>query len=365
MKSRIQAGNVGPVPAPAEKRFPINKKTILALLAFLLGGMAGRAEQADLKQLKAGYESSLQALDAREIQLKAELIAGYTNGLQAVRSKAQQAGDLDTLKTVLAEVVRATTERSLPTEIPALPEVRTLVLGYRQRLQELAQGWGRNTLAQASHYDKALEALQRKLTQEGKLDEATAVQKERKDLVSSEAVVRARVALGAGPAAAASNQTAGVAVQLSPSGQPVALKGTFHVAVDDFADIYVGGRLIHHAKIGQSVSPETTVRLGDCVTAGLRNKVSHHTFAVAFLSTDGQYVINFRQEDCRELQDTQNLNLSPKEFDALSLKPVRERPETPLPFPFKTDSEWMWGRSGKSCVLSAIVTRAMIVKRQP
>jgi hypothetical protein len=117
-----------------------------------------------------------------------------------LRGKAQKAGDLDKLKAILAEMSRVQTEQSLPTTLSDVQEVRTLSGVYQQRSQEVKTRRAQRIVAVGSQYDKSLDTLQRRLTQEGKLDDATAVQTERKLLPGTEPLATARSLLASAPA---------------------------------------------------------------------------------------------------------------------------------------------------------------------
>lgn len=168
------------------------RKRCLVPVVLLCACFAVQAQQADLGKLKKQYEDAYQVIESETAHSQSALVTAYTNELQSLRGKTQKAGDLDKLKTVLAEISRAQTEQSLPAILPDVQDVRTLAEVYRQRSQEVQTRRAQRLVAVASQYDKLLDTLQRKLTQEGKLDAATAVQTERKLLPGTEQFASAR-----------------------------------------------------------------------------------------------------------------------------------------------------------------------------
>lgn len=154
------------------------------------------AQQADLLRWKTHYDQAILVVETETEKSQFALLSGYTNDLQTLRSKIQTAGDLDKLKLVLAEITRVQTEKALPSTLPDVSEVKTLAAAYQQRSQEEKTRRAQRIVALASQYDKALDTFQVKLTQEGKLPAASAVQAERKRLLSAEPLIAAKALLG-------------------------------------------------------------------------------------------------------------------------------------------------------------------------
>ena len=132
-------------------------KTILFLI------MVGTLAQAqDLALMKSRYQAASQAIMAQGF-------CGYTNGLQDLKVQAQQRGDLDTLRVVVAEIKRTQTDHTLGTnQAPA-------VVGLATRQEQIS---ARRVVDLTSHYVVALYDLQVRLTKAGDLDGATAAQQE-------------------------------------------------------------------------------------------------------------------------------------------------------------------------------------------
>jgi hypothetical protein len=255
-------------------------------------------------------------------------------------------------------------EQSLPSVLPDVSELKALVSAYQQRSQDAKVRRAQRIVVLATQYEKSMDALQRKLTQEGKLDDATAVQAERQALPASEPLATARTLLrtmqGAPqPPTLGATET----MKAQEPRLPTEFKGKFYVSVDDAATIYVKGRQVHEAPINESASPETTLKVGDSITVNLINTRAGHRFSFAFLTKDEKYVINFRQEDCRVLWDPKKRSLTQKEFDQLKQQPPKEMGHSQASFPFSTTSDWLWGQ-GDNCWLTTIITREMVTKQE-
>lgn len=307
----------------------------LTALAALCAAPCACGQQTELQQLKSKYGDDMLAIEVEAAANHAAVLAAYTNDLELLRRRFQQAGELDSLKAVLAEVARVQTEGSLPASLAAAPGLRMLVTTYQKRMQSTATQRAQKIVLRGSQYDGALEALQRKLTREGNLDEATAVQAERESFKASEPQASARA--------------------------PKELKGQFFVDVDDMAVIYLNGKEVHRAPINASVSSEVTLRIGDTINISLINMGAAHRFQMAFFAKEERCVINFRQADCRIVSDPIKVRLSQAEFSALELQPSKEANRARAHFPFTTTSDWLWG-AGEKCWLAALVTREMITR---
>jgi predicted Ser/Thr protein kinase len=141
-----------------------------------------RAEPVDLPRLRTQYGKDTLAVETEYAKGIEAMLTAYTNDLQGVRERAQQAGDLDKVKAVLAEVERVRAERTLPIAGLLLPEIKAIVPGYQLHAEQLSLSRTQGLKKAAADYDKALDDLQKKLTQKGKIDEATLVQEARKEL---------------------------------------------------------------------------------------------------------------------------------------------------------------------------------------
>ena len=160
-----------------------NNVMICAGLCMAMGTAGSASAQVtNLQSFKDAYEISCRVVAAETRDAESALLNGYTNSLQSLRRKAQQAGDLDALKAIVNELARFEKEGALPDAPPDVAVLRTLVDGYRSRIRLQEEQKASRILALTRDYDKALARLQLKLTQDGLIDEATAVQDERKRL---------------------------------------------------------------------------------------------------------------------------------------------------------------------------------------
>ena len=137
-------------------------KKILICITTLCGTLA-QAQQ-DLQTLQAKYAGA-------KSNIEAQAFSGYTNGLQLLKAQAQQQGELDILKSVIAEIKRT---QSSPIIAPDIDAPNGIVALAKQE-NVLAD---RRLHALTTKYATALQALQIRLTQAGKVDEATEVQQE-------------------------------------------------------------------------------------------------------------------------------------------------------------------------------------------
>ena len=169
-------------------------------LALAVPGI-GRA--AEPESPRDQYDTCLAAIRATTESERMNLAVKYTNTLNTLRMMAQRNGDLARLKAAVAEIARFASERTPPAGDQTPPEIRQLgeALSRSTRWLELREAT--NLYQQAVLYDRALDAQERKLTQEGKIDAATAVEDERKALAASETYIHTKALLaGTAPAGA-------------------------------------------------------------------------------------------------------------------------------------------------------------------
>jgi hypothetical protein len=137
-------------------------------------------------------------------------------------------------------------------------------------------------------------------------------------------------------------------------------KGTFYVSVDDAAKIYLNGKEVHNASVGESRSAEIELKTGDRVVAHLRNDSSNRQFMIFFASTDGQSIVSFRNRDFKIVPDLDVTDFTPDQFKAWN-KYSKDLKRKDV-FPIKNYSEWVWGDLDK-CILACTVTPNMFSKR--
>lgn len=170
------------------------RRFVTFLAAWLFAYLA-RGDAADLATTKFQYDAGITAIHSARLEAERTLSSQYTNTLHTLRIRAQNAGDLDTVKQLLAEKARFDGERCAPAAPPALPDLRKLAEALRKRLREIEVTEATDTIRQAQQYDVTLSALQTSLTRQGKIDEASTVQDERKALAASETYLQAKATL--------------------------------------------------------------------------------------------------------------------------------------------------------------------------
>lgn len=137
-------------------------------------------------------------------------------------------------------------------------------------------------------------------------------------------------------------------------------KGTFYVSVDDAATIYLNGKEVHKAPVGESRSAELELKTGDRIVAHLRNDSSNRQFLIFFASSDGQTIISFRNRNFKIVPDIGLKDFTEEQFKAWNKYSKGEKRKDV--FPIKNYSEWVWGDLDK-CILACTVTTNMFSKR--
>lgn len=177
-------------------------RLLSAILAACSFAYLARGGIADLETTRFQYDAGITAVHSARLEAERALSNQYTNTLHSLRVRAQNAGDLDTVKQLIAEKARFDAERRAPVAQPALPELRNLALALGRRLREIEVKEATDTIRQAQQYEATLSALQTALTRQGKIDEASAVQNERKALAASETYLQAKATIAEAPSPA-------------------------------------------------------------------------------------------------------------------------------------------------------------------
>ncbi len=148
--------------------------------------------------------------------------------------------------------------------------------------------------------------------------------------------------------------------QLATSAVPFPITGKFHVSVDDQADLHLNGVKFHQANIGESTSPEVTLKAGDRLLVKLWNKKGPRRFAVIFASTDRRFLISFPNETMKIVPDPELTDFTERQFGEFRRYAVQEnKHERVKILPFANSSEWLWG-VGAKCTLGAVIRRDMV-----
>lgn len=167
-------------------------RLFVLVAAMLLFGWRAFGQAPDLATAKFQHDAAITVIHATRMDGEKNLAAQYTNALNTLRVRAQSDGDLDKLKLVLAEIARFGREQAAPAEPPASADLQNLAAALAKRSREIQFKSAADVLKQAQQFDATLATLQTTLTKQGKIEEATTVQDERKSLAVSDAVIQAR-----------------------------------------------------------------------------------------------------------------------------------------------------------------------------
>ena len=137
------------------------------------------------------------------------------------------------------------------------------------------------------------------------------------------------------------------------------VKGKFYVEVDDLAVLYLNSVKIHRANLGASQTGEIDLKPGDHLVVQLQNATAPRYFKLLFVSSDKHQMINFPNTALKILPDPEAVDFAPAPF-AASARYARQIKNNRNPFPYKNQSEYMWGEAD-ICTLGALLTREMFV----
>ena len=151
----------------------------------------------DLKTYQATYEKQLEAIKQGHDAKWAALSVQYEKGLSALKARAQQEGSLPKIKGVVAEMERFKKEKAMPARasLSKLSEVRNLQTIFVKQEQRIETEEVKMVVTLTKQYARALANYQKTLVRSGKLDEALAVEAERKrvsNLIRSKLIIKTR-----------------------------------------------------------------------------------------------------------------------------------------------------------------------------
>lgn len=165
-------------------------RTIVAMIAVVV---ATAAAAANLQSYRATYEKNMDDIILIHGMKLATLGQGYTKALDLLSDRVTKAGDLNKVKAVLEEIERFSKEHTVSEDnTGGYVDLKRAKLSYIQKARGLETMKARKMLSLTKKYDIALLRLQKSLTTQRKLDDATAVQKARDTLQKSNDIVRAR-----------------------------------------------------------------------------------------------------------------------------------------------------------------------------
>jgi len=133
-------------------------------------------ETTPLADCRSRFAEQIEKIETTHADAHVGVLSSYTNSLVALRTRAQAAGNLDEVKSVLAEEKRFAKYRTLPEDPAPFAALQRVAFKHVQASQQVDEATARAVVTLASQYDRALAALQKKLTRTGDLVEATAVQ---------------------------------------------------------------------------------------------------------------------------------------------------------------------------------------------
>ncbi len=165
---------------------------ILVLLAPAVWG-----DQRDLGQVRSVFEEATARIDAEHEGAVDAVLERYLEGLLSLRDRARQAGDLNSLTSILEELFRAENERTLPQIDTGLPSVTVLVDSLQAAVLAADVRRAHALVTLFAQYDRALEAIQRGLVQANDIDAALAVRQERTNRAADTGLAAARELLEA------------------------------------------------------------------------------------------------------------------------------------------------------------------------
>ena len=145
--------------------------------------------------------------------------------------------------------------------------------------------------------------------------------------------------------------------QLVDSSAAQAVKGAFYISVDDAATIYVNGNKFYAAGIGDSHSPEMTLKTGDRIVVHLRDDGGGRHFVMLFASPDGKNVVSFRSPNFKIVPSLDATDFTLDQYETWRRYTKAESFKNPLPI--TSNSESLWGDLSK-CIIACVVKPAMV-----
>ncbi|GEM_PF-2860622 len=138
----------------------------------------------EFQDFQEHFEAQLAELDEKKLNAINSWERWYLRSLLDLREPYTQKGDLDGVLALRTESERFLEERILPDPFSELEALNTLQREAAKRLERITEVELGEIRRLAGSYDLALAELQKKLTREGKIDEALAVRAERERLLA-------------------------------------------------------------------------------------------------------------------------------------------------------------------------------------
>ena len=139
------------------------------------------AFSSDVDNYKMIFKKELATISIEYGVNVAELDDSYSKSLRSLSDRILNTGDLPKSKAVLAEIERFSKVKKLSEENIGenFDVLKRLQLNYIVQMAGLNQDKAKKTLILANKYDSALNKIQVELTKQGKLDDASGIEKER------------------------------------------------------------------------------------------------------------------------------------------------------------------------------------------
>ena len=150
------------------------------LIAGLLLIATGIVYATDLAPYKATYEKEVDEIILAHGMKMMDLGQQYTNALSVLLETVKKAGDLDKTTAVMNESARFSDEKKMPKDPPAVLDILNLQSAFTKQASLFEADKAKRIILLSSKYDQVLESLQKSLVYSSKLDDARAVQEERK-----------------------------------------------------------------------------------------------------------------------------------------------------------------------------------------
>ncbi|MBT7069001.1 MAG: hypothetical protein HN919_22075, partial [Verrucomicrobia bacterium] len=185
-------GNGENKPHPKIMGVPYLLENRWATIAGVLLISVSIASSEDLKTYKATYEKRMEQIILTHGMKMIDLSQQYTKALDALLIKVKHTGDLDKTTAVMEEIARFRKEKSVPEKPSTLSGIQKLQSSFTKQASTHETSKAKSIITLAQKYDHALERLQRTLVSSSRLDDAKAVQEERKHVQEEEAVAAAK-----------------------------------------------------------------------------------------------------------------------------------------------------------------------------
>ncbi|MFT5105234.1 MAG: hypothetical protein ACI9UA_000853 [Pseudoalteromonas tetraodonis] len=291
----------------------------------------------ELVKIEAKFTSAREKLDAPFSQL----LTGYKRMLGNLQKQFGENGNLNGVLTAKAAIKAGEPEAEKLSSVTEIAEAQQLYFAEKQKRLGKKE---KDLTKLRSAYLTNLTKLQEQLTTAGLTTDA-------EEVISRIKELKATIEAAAPPPPA----SIGSAV-----GGDLVLSGRFYAKVDDAASFYVNGESVHKAKLGNSKSDITELKIGDIVVFSVHNHAGVKCFQTMFMSEDEKYVVSFAAEDLRVIPDgTKERVVSKGELSKIKEFANARTYEGEPKFPCEHESEYVW-EHGNNAILATIITEQMI-----